>query len=104
MAERPRVSYLYSNLPTIPFPDSRGELFDAYAKIAATDTAGRLEQILAAYPVRYIVLEPSLAPGSGRRWSATSHLVAAQLDRDKERFRQVFADDSGQVRIYQVQR
>jgi hypothetical protein len=103
MALIPRVTYLYAQRVTVPFPDGGGEIYDAYPGLVTAESSVRFQEAIERYSVDYILVEPILKPGIPFKWSSyIRDEIVPVLEQEPSRFRLVFADDSGLIRVYQV--
>jgi hypothetical protein len=109
MAPVPRVTYIYSQRKAVPFPDGgdghRYELSPELGRLVSEGVLPRFHEAIEQFNVDYILVEPELAAGTPFSWQPYFRdVIVPTLDQNTERFKPVYVDTSGLVRIYRVLR
>jgi len=107
MAPVPRVTYIYSQRTTVPYPDGgdgqRYKLSPELYSLTETTSLQRFYESLDLFNVDYLLIEPDLVSGTPFSWQDyfRTEIIPA-LEQEPERFQLVYMDESELVRVYQV--
>lgn len=106
MALVPRVSYLYSERTTVPFPDGGdGKRYEIYPELRALGGEGaraRFFEAIELFEVDYIVIEPQLTAGLPFRWPDYIADTIFPALVESPNFSPMFESDDSLTQIYQV--